>query len=195
MRGKALLVVFAGTAFVSCSSQNPVRPDPARSITAPSAPVSSAAPNVTASGKPGYEPAYVNGQTVTINAIEVPQNTGPLTHAAADFYQVVYPADHNLWPSPPQCNPCDHEGDGIDFVDFHDHVLDSMPSYPGHGEYNPQWHVFVVVPAPGHDAAYAARLPMKSEAAVDAAINAGDANEIDTHFYFICAVVSSNAAK
>jgi hypothetical protein len=40
--------------------------------------------------------------------------------------------------------------------------------------------------------AYAARLPMKSEADVDAAIAAGVAVEQDLHFYFICAVVSDH---
>jgi hypothetical protein len=56
----------------------------------------------------------------------------------------------------------------------------------------------VIIPAdfsPAGQAAYAARLPMKSEADVDAAIDAGVAVEIDTGFYFICAVVSPNAAK
>lgn len=157
-----------------------------------------AAAAVASGGKPGYEPAYFNGATVTINAIEVPQNAGPLAHAAADFYETAYPPDKSLWPDTPQCNPCDHAGDGIDFTDFHNHVLDSVPSNPGHGEFNPLWHVFVIIPAdfsPAGQAAYAARLPMKSEAQVDAAIGAGVAVEIDTGFYFLCAVVSPNAAK
>jgi hypothetical protein len=161
-----------------------------------------------AAAKPEYEQAYVGGSTVTINAIEVP-NKAPL-QAQADFYQVVYPVD---WQArglnPPQCNPCDHQGNGIDPTDFHDHVLDSMPGNPGHGEFTPLWHVFLVVPAytgdAAHDAAvgdaYAAALPTKSEAAVDAllALKLGDGSpvavEIDTHFYFLCAVVSPHAAK
>jgi hypothetical protein len=152
----------------------------------------------TAAAKPEYEPAYFDGGTVTINAIEVPQNHGPLAHAAADFYQTVYPPDKSLWPDTPQCNPCDHQGNGIDFTDFHNHVLDSIPANPGGGEFNPLWHVFLILPAdfsPAGQAAYAARLPMKSEAAIDAAIDAGVAVEIDTHFYFLCSVVSPNAAK
>jgi hypothetical protein len=146
--------------------------------------------------QPGYEPAYVNGATVTINAIEVPQNNGPLEHAAADFYLTVYPPDTTLWPDTPQCNPCDHDGQGIDFIDFHNHVLDSMPSAPGHGEYNPLWHVFAILPADFSHAgqvAYAARLPMKSEADIEAAIDAGVAVKQDLHFYFICAVVDEHA--
>ena len=183
------IVFFASVAILSGCSRSPVRPtslDSANTVSSTSGSATSA--------KPGYEPAYYNDTTVTINAIEVPQNAGPLAHAAADFYQVVYPANRALWPSTPQCNPCDHSGDGVDFTDFHDHLLDSIPSDPGHGEFNPLWHVFVIVPAsPQAEAAYAARLPMKSEAAVDAAIAAGVAREIDTNFYFLCAVVSSNA--
>ncbi|WP_327562020.1 hypothetical protein [Actinophytocola sp.] len=157
---------------------------------------------------PQYEPAYFGGQTVTINVIEV--SNGAPEQAQADFYQVVYPIGwQSLGLSAPQCNPCDHQGNGIDFTDFHDHVLDSMPGWPGHGEFSPLWHVFLIVPAytgdPAHDAAvnaaYAAQLPTRSEDAVDALLDTrlGDgspvAAEIDLHFYFLCSVVSANAAK
>jgi hypothetical protein len=145
------------------------------------------------SRKPQYELAYYNGTIVTMNHIEVPQNPGVLAHAAADLYAVIYPADHALWPSPPLCNPCIHNGNPI----FHDHVLDSIPSDPGHGEFNALWHVFIIRPAnalPATQAAYAARLPMTSEAAVDAAIAAGVAQEIDTGGYFLCSIVNAHAA-
>ena len=149
-----------------------------------------------AGGPPEYEQAYVNDTTVTINAIEVHQNPNVLTHATADFYEVVYPTDHSLWPAPPQCDPCDHQGNGIDFTDFHDHVLDSMPG-TGHGEFNPLWHVFLIVPSnfdQATEAAYAAHLPVRSEADVDALVNSDLAVEVDTHFYFLCAVVNGHAA-
>jgi hypothetical protein len=165
-----------------------------------------------ANAQPGYESAYVGSKTVTINAIDVP-NHAPDT-AQADFYQVVYPIGwQDLGLAPPQCNPCDHDGGGIDFIDFHDHVLDSMPSSPGHGEFSPLWHVYLVVPAysfltggdPANDsaisAAYATYLPAKSETAVDNLLGATLPNgspvaiEIDTEFYFLCAVVNSHAAK
>jgi hypothetical protein len=166
---------------------------------------------VATAGAPGYEPAYANGNTVWINAIEVKQN--PTEQAQADFYEVVYPFDPATgqeltayWPSTPQCNPCDHVGDGITPDDFHDHILDSQPSNPGHGEYNALWRVFVVVPnytaSAAHNAAvnaaYQSLLPVKSEAAMDALIATQVdglplAREIDTHFYFICAVVNPNA--
>ena len=163
-------------------------------------------------GKPEYESAYVNGKTVTINAIEVSQNAP--AQAQADFYLVVYPIGwEGLGVAPPQCNPCDHEGEGISFDDFHDHVLDSMPSDPGHGEFRTLWHVFAVAPAysfltggdPANDAAvgaaYASHLPAKSEAAVDALLGltlpdgSPIAIEIDTDSYFLCAVVNPRAAR
>ena len=153
-----------------------------------------AVPAAALAGPPEYEQAYVNGNTVTINAIEVHQNPNVLTNATADFYQVVYPANHSLWPGNPQCNPCDHQGNGIDFTDFHDHVLDSVPG-TGHSEFSPLWHVFLIVPsAETTQAEWAAHLPLKSEAAVDALVDSGVATEIDTHFYFLCAVVNSHAA-
>jgi hypothetical protein len=150
-----------------------------------------------AAGKPEYGLAYYNGLTVTMNEIDVPQNPNALEHAAADLYAVIYPPNHALWPSPPQCNPCDHNGNGDDLPDFHDHVLDSIPGSPGHGEFNALWHVFVILPAdfsPATQAAYAARLPMTSEAAVDAAIAAGVAREVDTGGYFLCSIVNEHAA-
>jgi hypothetical protein len=155
-----------------------------------------AVPAAASAGPPEYEQAYVNGTTVTINAIEVHQSQGALTHAAADFYQVVYPTDHSLWPRTPQCNPCDHQGNGIDLTDFHDHVLDSVPGTTG-GEFNPLWHVFLIEPSSFDEAtqaAYAAHLPLRSEADVNNLLASGLAVEIDTQFYFLCAVVNGHAA-
>ncbi len=151
-----------------------------------------------AGGPPGYEPAYYNGQTVTINAIEVHQNPKILEHASADLYEVVYNQDALDDGKVPQCNPCDHAGDGITPDDYHDHVLDSIPSSPGHGEYRVPWHVYVIQPAPGLTAAqqqqYADLLPLDSEQKIDEALTAHLAMKIDTGFYFLCAVVSPNAA-
>jgi hypothetical protein len=162
-----------------------------------SAPTSAAVSDVAlqvGSGGPDYEQAYYNGTIVTMNHIEVQQNPNVLEHAAADLYAVIYPGDQTLWPSLPLCNPCVHNGNPI----YHDHVLDSIPGDPGHGEFNPLWHVFVIRPANGLLAtqkAYAARLPMRSEAEVDAAIDAGVAIEVDTHSYFLCSIVNEHAAR
>ncbi len=163
-------------------------------------------------GSPGYEQAYVNNTTVTINAIEAPQKNPVPSQAQADFYEVVYPIGwQSMGLAPPQCNPCDHDGNGIDFLDFHDHILDSMPGMPNAG-FNPHWHVWVIVPAyspnnsdPTRDAAvgsaYAKMLPTKSEAAVNNLLaskmpdGSPVAVKIDTHFYFICAVVGQGAGR
>jgi hypothetical protein len=150
------------------------------------------------SGRPEYELAYYNGTIVTMNHISVPQNPQALDHAAADLYAVFYPANHALWPAPPLCNPCDHPGGANDPRNYHDHVLDSIPSDPGHGEFNPLWHVFAIMPvnsSAAAQAAFAARLPMTSEAAVDAAIAAGVAREVDTGSYFLCSIVNADAAS
>jgi hypothetical protein len=148
-----------------------------------------------AGAAPQYEAAYFDDQTVTINAIEVHQNANTLAHATADFYLVVYPRDRALWPSAPQCDPCDHDGQGIDFIDFHDHVLDSIPADPGHGEYSPLWHVFAIIPLPDKEAQYAAHLPVKTEAAAEALTELGLAVEVDLNFYFVCSVVNAHAAQ
>lgn len=148
------------------------------------------------SGPPEYELAYYNGTVVTMNHISVPQNPHALEHAAADLYAVFYPANHALWPVGvlPLCNPCDHPGAAGDPRNFHDHVLDSIPSDPGHGEFNALWHVLAILPASAAtQAAFAARLPMTSEGAVDAAIAAGVAREVDTGSYFLCSIVSAHA--
>lgn len=70
------------------------------------------------------------------------------------------------------------------------------------GEFSPLWHVFAIRPNytadPVHNAAvnaaYLSQLPLKSEAAVDAFIDAGYAVEVDTGHYFLCSVVNAHAA-
>jgi hypothetical protein len=155
-----------------------------------------------------YEPAYYADSTVIINVIELAQKA-PL-QAQADIYIVVYPIGwESLGLAAPQCSPCDHDNDGVQFYDFHDHVLDSIPSSPGHGEFRTLWHGFAVMPAytgdAAHDAlvnaAYAAHLPAKSEEAVeelaDATLPDGSPVAIlfDGESYFLCAVVNPHAAR
>ncbi len=195
-----LAVTVAGCSKKSPTSPTPLAPD-LRTASATAA-SQSARP---APGKPGYEPAYVNGTTVMINAIEYPGKTA--LKAQADFYEVVYPTNWQAEGIPaPLCAPCDHDGNGIDPLDYHDHVLDSQPGDVG---FRAPWHVFVVVPAyngnAGHDAAidalYQQHLPLMSESAMDAflAIHLEDGSpvavEIDTHFFFLCAVVGAGTVK
>jgi len=192
--------------IVSCSTS------PTASVDSnASASMAAAQKPVAVGGPPGYEPAYVNGHTVLINAIEVPQN--PTDQAQADFYEMVYPFDPatgkqltEYWPSTPQCNPCDHPGDGPTPDDYHDHILDSEPANPGHGEYNALWRVWVVMPNYTADTdhntavnnALKTMLPVKSEDALnDLLATEVDglpiANKINIHFYFICDVVGAAA--
>ena len=205
------LSLVAALALAGCSKNNVTGPasslGPAQGtassmLSAPGAVPLAARP---APGKPGYEPAYEDGRVLTINAIEVPGKAP--AQAQADFYEVIYPTNWQALGIPaPQCNPCDHDGNGIDALDYHDHVLDSSPGDP---EYRAPWHVYAVVPAysgdPTHDAAidalYKAHLPLMSEQAVldFAQMTLPDhspvAIKIDTNFYFLCAVVNPHAAR
>lgn len=198
------LVLLASAIIISCS-QNPIGTSQSASMAGVSDKVA------TFGGPPGYEDAYVGGMTVRINAIEVKQN--PTDRAQADFYEVVYPFDPatgqelpDYWPSEPQCDPCDHQGNGITPDDFHDHVLDSRPSDPGHGEYNALWRVYLIMPnytdSEEHNTAVNEKLqsllPATSEDAVNNLLatevdGVPLANKINIHFYFICAVVGEHA--
>lgn len=158
---------------------------------------------------PVYEPAYVNGQTVTISVKD--PFVGKVPRAAQNaYYEVIYPTGWNLLTtSVPQCNPCDHGGDGGDMYDYHDHVFAGEPSQPGGGAYGPLWRLNFVVPAyngnMAHDVAvayaYAAQLPVKSEQAVHdllaSTLSDGSpvALRIDVEYVFLAAFVSSNAAR
>ncbi len=201
----AFASLLLAAAFITSCSQN---------ATAPTQSINDAQMSMgkaTVGGPPGYEWAYVNDTTVMINAIEVPQN--PTGHAQAEFYEVVYPFDPatgqeltDYWPSDPQCDPCDHQHNGITPDDFHDHVLDSRPSDPTGKNYNALWGVYLIMPNYTSDAAHNTKvnetlkemLPVKSEAEVDALTSTmvdgiPVANEINAHFYFICDVVSPAA--
>jgi len=205
VRSSSLIAAVVGTVVIVGCTQMSSPINPSSSLGAASTTNATSSPAVPGSatdalsaadviGGPAYELAYYNGTIVTMNHIEIPQNPGALAHAAADLYAVISPANHALWPAPPLCNPCVHNGNPI----YHDHVLDSIPSDPGHGEFNALWHVFVIRPAnslAATQAAYAARLPMTSEAAVNAAVAAGVAQKIDTGGYFLCSIVNAHAAQ
>jgi len=197
--GLSILVLVIATA--GCRPDNPVAPN------SDSTALRSGDQSLPAGSAPGYEEAYYDDSTVLINAIELSQHAP--AQAQADLYEVVYPIGwESLGVGTPQCNPCDHEGNGIDFTDYHDHVIDSVPSSPGHGEYRTLWHVYVVLPAYNQDAthdaavsaAYATHLPIRSEAEAEAILdetmpdNSPVAIEVDADIYFLCAVVNPHAA-
>ena len=157
---------------------------------------------------PLHEPAYANGHTVIIS-IKDPL-PGPVPPQAQNVYfEVIYPIGwETLTGSVPQCNPCDHGGDGDDFFDYHDHVFSAEPSAPGKGDYGPLWRLNFVVPAyngdAAHDAAvavaYAGFLPTTSADAVQALLAAtlpdGSpiAERIDVDYVFLAAIVNSHAS-
>jgi hypothetical protein len=80
--------------------------------------------------KSARELGYYNGQELSFSAdLGIPQKAP--AKVRGNVYLVVYPINwFELGLNPPQCNPCDHLGDGITFDDFHDHVLDSIPGVP-----------------------------------------------------------------
>lgn len=127
--------------------------------------------------QPAQELGYFDGQTVRFSAdLSIPQKVpSRIQHTV---FLVVYPIGfHDLGLADPQCNPCDHLGDGISFDDFHDHVLDSAPGIPGFTAFS---RVAAVLPNysflsggnnPARDAAisaaYATHLPATSEQDVE----------------------------
>jgi hypothetical protein len=131
--------------------------------------------------QPAQELGYFDSQTVRFSAdLSIPQKAP--SRVQHTVFLVVYPIGfHDLGLADPQCNPCDHLGDGNSFDDFHDHVLDSAPGIPG---YTALSRVAAVLPNysslsggnnPARDAAisqaYAAHLPATSVDAVNDLLN------------------------
>lgn len=166
-----------------------------------------ASPATTKAG-PAYEPAYVNGHTVIIS-VKDPMPGKVARRAQNKYFEVIYPIGWQmLTTSIPQCNPCDHGGDGDDFFDYHDHVFSGEPSSPGGGVYGPLWRLNFVIPVvTGNaqvDAAiatrYASFLPTTSAQAVNSLLAATltdgthIAELIDVDYVFLAAIVNPNAA-
>jgi hypothetical protein len=131
--------------------------------------------------KPDQELGYYNGHELTFSAdLGIPQRVP--ARVQHTVYLVVYPTNWQaLGLEAPQCNPCDHLGDGITFDDFHDHILDAIPGVPG---FTALSRVNAVLPnysfLSGGDnpirdaaisAAYAAHLPATSVDAVNDLLN------------------------
>lgn len=162
-----------------------------------------------ATAAPAYEPAYANGHTVLIS-VKDPLPGKVARQAQNKYYEVIYPIGwQSLTTSVPQCNPCDHGGDGDDFFDYHDHVFSADPFNAGGGAYGPLWRLNFVIPAitgnAQHDAAvvtlYASYLPTTSAQAVKALLAARLSTDgspiaelIDVDYVFLAAIVNANAA-
>src|SRR5215204_3999486 len=92
---------------------------------------------------PDRENMWFNDHIVGVTASDWLPQRAPL-QIQTNVFVVVYPLGWQaLGLAPPQCNPCDHAGNGIGFDDFHDHVLDSIPGSP---DYTGLRHVNVILP-------------------------------------------------
>jgi hypothetical protein len=159
---------------------------------------------------PHHEHAYVNGRIVTIS-VQDPHPGQVAKSAQNTYYEVSYPEGWNaLTSSVPQCNPCDHVGDGDSPDDYHDHVFSAEPSQPEKGGYGPLWSLSLVLPnSTGNPtenaaiaAAYAKFLPTTSAQQVVALLAAKLPNtsiplavRVDIDYVFLAAIVNSNASR
>jgi hypothetical protein len=225
---RLILCAVLAISVVGCGRSNPLQPDaaisvPAAAVGAATTPTLQSA-NLAASapagkGKPEIDPTYANDTTVymigprlIVNARETMPN---LYEHAEELYLLVYPQQTTpttgsgpiTLPSgyQPQCNPCFHPGLPPDFV-YHDHVITGAPGMGNHGtagEYLAPWKIILLMYNPAYANAPGFH-PLESEAAIDAAeqagnvflpINAGGANpyEIETGNVLICPTVSSHA--
>jgi hypothetical protein len=130
---------------------------------------------------PDHEPAYFGGQVYAMTASDWLPQKAP-AKVQSNIFVVVYPIGWaSLGLDAPQCNPCDHAGNGIGFDDFHDHVLDSIPGTAG---WSPLRRVNVILPNysflagindPARDAAvsaaYASQMPATSTDALNDLLN------------------------
>jgi len=130
---------------------------------------------------PDHETMWYNGNIVNITASDWLPYRAP-QKVQNNVYVVVYPIGwQQLGLATPQCDPCDHAGNGIGFDDFHDHVLDSVPGTVG---FTGLRHVNVILPNysflsggndPARDAAlsvaYASHFPVTSVDAVNELLN------------------------
>jgi hypothetical protein len=225
---RALTFAILGiAAVIGCARSTPVQPDQAQSQAASAATpalnpgqMSSLSPTAMAPmQKPDIDPTYANGTTVYMIGPHVIPNakvTMPNAYEhAQELYLVVYPQPSLPQPGAgpitlpsgyqPQCNPCFHPGLPPQFV-YHDHVITGAPGMGKDGtagEYKAPWKIIVLVYNPAY-AASPGFVPVKSEAAIDAAeqagnvflpINTGGANpyEVETGNLLICPTVSNHA--
>lgn len=157
-------------------------------------------------GRSAIEPAY-NADTGGILYLGTPEKspfpTHTSAHAVAPLYLVEYPPGStvgtlNCMGVPGNCP--DHDGlvagvatsmmpdvYGTDptLVPGHDHIVDP----PGAPDFNVAWEVVEVL----FTSTAAANTHLTTDTAIEAAVDAGDAVEVDLGFAFHCAVISGAA--
>jgi hypothetical protein len=158
-------------------------------------------------GSSPLEPMYANDTVVFMQA---PPAVAGNVQTSQDFYIVQYPTDTSLGPVAVSangyhslCDPCLFPGPPV--PPYRDTVLNGSPGFGTNGtagSFNPNWHVFIVVPSPAW-LADPSFTPVRSVAELDAGeaaghflpINQGGDNpfELDTGITFLCVLVSSNS--
>lgn len=116
-------------------------------------------------GRETFQSGYLGGRTVVYRP-------GPPKPGARllPLFQIRYPDRWWQLTARPQCNYCDHAGNGRDSTDFHDHLLGRRPDRAANAAGAVNWQVSDIVPAYTGDAekdaavteAYAAHLPVRS---------------------------------
>jgi hypothetical protein len=158
-------------------------------------------------GQPMLEPMYANDTTVFMSAPRAVAAGGIQT--AQDFYIVAYsfaPPDGPIATANgyhPLCDPCLFPGPPVPA--YREVVLNGAPGFGTSGtagSFNPNWHVFLVVPSPDW-LANPSFAPVRSTTELDAGeaaghflpINHGGGNpfEVDTGIVFLCVLVSKSA--
>ncbi len=152
-----------------------------------------------------FQPAYVQRGLEFYTARPEPRQQAPFA-AQTPLYQVSYPPNfRKLGLREPFCAPCDHQQNGIDTTDVHDHVLSERTRV---GQ-RTRWRVYGVDPAytgqPDHDSAvstaYAKLLPARSQGAINRLLTtklpdgAPVATLTDFGFYFVGSRVSASDVR
>jgi len=149
-----------------------------------------------------FQPAYLAGRVVQFEQ-RGPSPDGMDQSDIQVLYEVEYPNGWRERLARPLCTYCDHNGDGENAWDYHDHVLDALPDREQNDAGEVYWHVLHVLPAyigePSKDAeisaAYAEKLPAQSGEAVRDLIGSTLADGtpiaevIDTHYVFTAPLI------
>lgn len=144
-----------------------------------------------------FQPAYAEGRLVQF------EQRGPAPEGVDErdvqiLYEIEYPTGWAERLARPLCTYCDHNGDGENAWDYHDHVLADLPSEAQNAAGEVHWHVHHVLPAYTRDAtrdaevtaAYVEKLPAQSSEAVRDLINTTLADGtpiaevVDTNYVF-----------
>lgn len=153
-------------------------------------------------GHETFQPAYAEGRVVQFEQ-RGPSEEGIDAANVNTLYEVEYPAGWQTLLARPLCNFCDHGSDGENAWDYHDHVLADLPTEEANAAGEVHWYVMHVRPAYGEDevvnaditAAYAARLPARSEREVKALLGATltdgtpVAEAVDTQYTFTAPLI------